>query len=95
MKIKPGWFTVEVSDVNAQIIGSNCLEQADIKFRIKPKNSKTLGSRSFDITRADISCFRVKRKDLKKMSEALNALPEAQKQFLLRREPSLEKVLKA
>ena len=92
--LKLGWKHLATAEsLNAKIWTTNCLQQAEIPYRIKKKNIGAF-SNPYDIGNAHHSTIEVKAKDYDKAVEALRNLPERARAALLKSDADFEAMLK-
>ncbi len=92
--LKLGWKHLATAEsLNAKIWTTNCLQQAEIPYRIKKKYMGLLAN-FFDIHDAHNSTIQVKAKDYDKAVEALRNLPERNRAILRKSDADFEAMLK-
>ncbi len=92
--LKFGWKRLATAEtLNAKIWATNCLQQAEIPYRIKKKKIGGL-SNPHDIGSAHNSTIEVKAKDYDKAVEALRNMPERARSILMKSDADFEALLK-
>lgn len=78
-----------VTNVQSQMMIANCFDHADVRFRITSKADKLLRHRAFDISTVHYSYYHIMKRDRKSAYEALAAMTDKQKEWIVARDPEL------
>ena len=78
-----------VTNVQSQMLIADCLNKAEVRFRITSKADKLLRHRAFDISQVHYSYYQVAKRDRKSAFEALSGLTDRQKEWIVAKDPSL------
>ena len=90
MSVLSKWEAVAaVTNMQSQMVLANCLDHADVRFRIVSKAEKLLRHRAFDISTVHYNYYYVHKKDRERAYEAFAALPDRQKQWIVAKDPEL------